>query len=181
VNTADEERCARAAQFQRINEAFRAGDLAALRAALDDPGIVPNGMLPAGGGACLEYAIYRSPLHFIRTLLEMGANPNPDDHAGFPPLVAAISCANPRPGSPGRQDVADILRLLLEFGADPNQRGINDYTPLHMAVGERSVTAIRILLDAGADRNARTRIDDFETPLEMATRAGFTEIVNLLG
>jgi ankyrin repeat protein len=58
--------------------------------------------------------------------------------------------------------------LLLAFGADPNQRGINDYTPLHMAVAERNTVAVQTLLDGGANPELRTRIDECETPLEMA-------------
>ena len=57
--------------------------------------------MPLTIGSCLEYAIYRSPLPFIRTLLE-------------------------------------ILKLLLAFRSDPDQRGINDYTPLHMAIPRHS-------------------------------------------
>jgi hypothetical protein len=95
-------------RFKRIDEAFRLGDLEALRAAVDDPGIVPNGPMPLEIGPCLEYAIYHSPLPFIRTLLEIGADPNPAD-AGFPPLIAALSCSQPRYGAAGGQDVAGII------------------------------------------------------------------------
>ena len=116
--------------------------MTALRAAVGDPDIVPNGPMPLTVGPCLEYAIYHSPLPFIRTLLENGADPNPTDHVGFPPLIAALSCSNPHPGAPGRPDVTEIIHLLLSFGADPNQRGLNDYTPLHMAVGERNLRAV---------------------------------------
>ena len=174
------ERCAEYEKFKQIDAAFRVGDLAALRAAVDDPASVPNGPMPLVIGACLEYAIYHSPLPFIRTLLEIGAAPNPQDHAGFPPLLAALSCSWPQPGAPGRPDVPDILTLLLAFGADPNQRGINDYTPLHMAVSERNMPAIQLLLKAGADPRLRTRIDDYETPREMAEQAGLGEMAALL-
>jgi hypothetical protein len=40
-----------------------------------------------------------------------------------------------------------------------------------MAVNETNVEAVRLLLARGADRDLRTRIDDCDTPLEMA-RAG---------
>ena len=176
----DEERCAEADQFKKIDAAFRGGDLAALRAAVDDPSVVPNGPMPLAIGRCLEYAVYHSPLAFVRTLLEAGADPNPADHAGFPPLIAALSCSRSQPGSPARPDVPAMLRLLLDFGADANQRGINDYTPLHMAVAERNIEAVTLLLAAGADPDLPTRIDDCETPVEMAARAGSHEIVALL-
>ena len=99
---------------------------------------------------------------------------------GFPPLIAALSCTREAPGANRRTDVDDILRLLLSFGADPNQRGINDYTPLHMAVAERNPLAVQILLDGGADPELRTRIDECETPLEMAKAAGLADIAAML-
>ncbi len=75
----------------------------------------------------------------------------------------------------------DILKLLLEFGADPNQRGINDYTPLRMAVAENQLSAMKLLLEAGADPRLRTRIDEYETPREMAERVKLAQAAELLG
>jgi ankyrin repeat protein len=178
--TSDDDRCAEYEKFKKIDAAFRAGDLAALRAAVDDPSSVPNGQISLEIGHCLEYAIYHSPLPFIRTLLEIGADPNPEDHIGFPPLIAALSCLRSQPGAPGRPDVLDVVALLLSAGADPGQRGINDYTALHMAVSERSLPAVRLLLEAGADPSLRTRIDECETPGEMAAHAGLRDIAALL-
>jgi len=76
--------------------------------------------------------------------------------------------------------VLEILKLLLAFKSDPNQRGINDYTPLHMAASERNLPAVMLLLDAGADPRLRTRIDDCETPREMAEKAGLRKIAERL-
>lgn len=176
-----DERCAEYRQFLKIDAAFREGNLAALKAAVDDPNSVPNGPMPPTIGPCLEYAIYHSPLAFIEALLEQGADPVPEEHGGFPPLIAALSCSRPQPGSPGRTDTAELLALLLKFGADPNQRGLNDYTALHMAVDERHADAVRILLAGGADPHLRTRIDDCETPREMAEKAGLHDLARLLG
>ena len=178
--TTEEERCAEAKKFRQIDNAFRTGDLEALRAAVDDPAAIPNGRLPITIGSCLIYAIYHSPLGFIRTLLEIGADPNAPADDGFPPLIAALCCARVVPGTTRRTDVDDILRLLLSFGADPNQRGVNDYTALHMAVAERQPLAAQILLDAGADPGLRTRIDECETPLDMAKAAALEEIAGIL-
>ena len=167
-------------EFRRIDEAFRKGDLDGLRAAVDDPAVIPNGCMLITIGSCLVYAIYHSPLPFIRTLLEIGADPNAPSDLGFPPLIAALSCSRDAAGSKRRTDVDQILWLLLSFGVDPNQRGINDYTPLHMAVAERNATAVQILLEGGADPELRTRIDDYETPLEMAQAAGLDAISAML-
>jgi len=98
----------------------------------------------------------------------------PDDD-GFPPLIAALGRGRDAPGATRRTDIDALLRLLLSHGANPNQRGINDYTPLHMAVAERNLSAVQILLDAGADPALRTRIDECETPAEMAEAAGLPD------
>lgn len=176
----DAGRCADYEKFKKMDAAFRGGDLAALRAAVDDPDRFPNGPMPLAIGPCLVYAIYHSPLAFIRTLLEIGADPNLEDLGGFPPLIAALSCSRSQPGSPARPDVLDILRLLLASGADPNQRGINDFTALYMAVSERNQAAVELLLESGADPRLSTRIDDVETPREMAEKAGLREITATL-
>ena len=63
-----------ALRFLRIDDAFRRGDLKALQLAVDDPGLIPNGRLDDGIGSCLVYAIYHSPLAFVRHLLELGAD-----------------------------------------------------------------------------------------------------------
>ena len=176
----EEDRCAEAAKLQRIDEAFQKGDLDALRAAVDDPSVIPNGQMPITVGSCLVYAIYHSPLAFIRTLLEIGADPNAPADDGFPPLMAALSSGRDVPGAKPRRDVDDVIRLLLSSGCDPNQRGINDYTPLHMAVAERNALAVQILLDGGGDPDLRTRIDDCETPLEMARAIDRADMVAIL-
>src|SRR5215212_4242861 len=161
-----------------VHDAFLRGDLEALRSALDDPAAIPNGQMPFG--SCLVYAIYWNPLTIIRTLLDLGADPNAPADDGFPPIIAALTCTRDVAGANTRTDVDDVMRLLLSFGADPNQRGINDYTPLHMAVAERNALAVQILLDAGADPDLRTRIDNYDTPLEMAKAAGLADIAAML-
>src|SRR5579872_4014165 len=99
-----EERCARAKQLRLIDDAFRRGDLEALRAAVDDPAAVPNGPMPITIGSCLVAAIYHSPIAFIRSLLELGADPNRPADDGFPPLIAALSCTRTGSGLPSRSD-----------------------------------------------------------------------------
>jgi ankyrin repeat protein len=176
----DDERCAEHARFKAIDEAIKAGDLEALRGAVEDPERIFDASLHDAIGRCLEYAIYHAPLTFIREILELGADPNPDDHAGFPPLIAALSSSRSHAGSTARPDVLKILELLLRAGADPNQRGLNDYTPLHMAVAEGNPGAVHLLLAHGADPALRTRIDDLETPREIAEAMGDIELAAAL-
>jgi ankyrin repeat protein len=176
----DVERCREAEVFRQVDAAFRAGDLEGLRGALGDPAGFPDVRGPITIGHCLEYAIYHSPLSFVRLLLERGADPNYADHAGFPSLIAALTCLRSVPGSPARADAHEILELLLGAGADPNQRGLNDYTPLHWAAGDGDERVVQLLLAHRADVTARTRIDEYETPREVAQRAGHQAVAELL-
>jgi ankyrin repeat protein len=156
-----------------IHEAYKRGDLDALKTLLGNPAGFPNCRGPkAVGEIILEYAIYHSPVPFMRTLLELGADPNYLDHAGFPSLIAAISA--------GRVERREIAKLLLDFGADVEQRGVNDYTPLHLAAAKNDVAVIQLLLSRGADPSARTRIDECLTPAEEAETRGFCEAAQIL-
>lgn len=156
-----------------LHEAYLRGDLEALKRLLGDPPDFPNCRGPQGvGERILEYAIYHSPQPFIRTLLERGADPNYQDHAGFPSLIAALSS--------DRTDRYQLIELLLAFGADIQEHGVNDWTPLHYAAATDDLTGIELLLAHGADPNARTRIDDYATPLEEAELLGRFEAVRVL-
>ena len=175
----DDARCREHQRFMRIDRAFATGDLAALQAEMTADDRFPDLIADLAFGACLPYAIYHSPIAFIGTLLDAGADPNFHDGDGFPPLLAALAAARTAPGA-ARKDVHQILELLLTRGADPGQRGINDYTALHWAAGEGDIRAIGILLAAGADPGSRTRIDDLETPADVARRAGYVDAAAML-
>jgi len=157
-----------------IHDAFRRGDLEALKTLLGNPSDFPNCRGPAGiGDNLLEYAIYHGPLPFIRALLEVGADPNYGDHGGFPSLIAALSCRE-------RADRYEVLDMLLAFGADVQQRGHNDYTPLHFAAVLEDLRAMNLLIAHGADLGARTRIDDYTTPLGEAENLGRGQAIAFL-
>ena len=156
-----------------LHDAYVRGDLTAVKTLLGDPSDFPNCIGPRGcGEIILEYAIYWSSLPFIKKLLELKANPNYDDPAGFPSLVAALSTT--------RSDKLAIMELLLAFGADIEQRGVNDWTPLHWAAARGDERGVALLLGHGANPEARTSIDDLTTPLEEAERAGQENTAALL-
>ena len=154
----------------RLLEAFKAGDLDSIKAALGPE--FPNGQVPGRFSPCLEYAIHHSPLAFIEDLLALGADPNYESVLGFPSLLAALSAK--------REDRYQIVEALLAAGADLHQRGINDWTPLHYAAAQDDPKAIELLVARGADLEARTRIDDYATPLEEAETLGKAEAVKAL-
>jgi len=143
-----------------IHKAYRRGDLEALK------GLVGRQEID------LECAIYHSPLSFIRALLELGADPNYQDDAGFPSLIATTSTERP--------DKCELVEVLLSRGADIQQRGVNDYTPLHYAAARNDVKLIELLLSRGADPNARTNVDDFATPAQEAELLHASEAVEAL-
>jgi len=90
---------------------------------------------------------------------------------------SALKCAINQP---------EIVRILIKAGADPNTveliRGGNaewfGATTLHHAASSGPVETARILLDAGADVNARNDLG--ETPLVLSARYGQAEMVKLL-
>ena len=155
-----------------VHEAFKQGDLETLLIVLDDPPGLINTPHSDAFGHCLEYAIYHSPLPMVRQLLELGANPNYDDHAGFPSLIATLTTV--------RDDRYEIIELFITFGADIQQKGINGFTPLHSAAAGNDPKAIELLLSHGADPSARTDVDDFTTPIEEAENGGCSEAIQTL-
>ena len=68
---------------------------------------------------------------------------------------------------------------LLRAGADVNRKERNDgMAPLHVAASEGQVAIAKMLLDAGADKNAKD--SDNQTPLQIAAFNGELEIVKMM-
>lgn len=76
-------------------------------------------------------------------------------------------------------DGDDVLCRRLDGGADPNMReGLLSETALHVATRRRRARAVEILLDRGADIDAKTA--GGKTPYAHAVRRGFNEVAKLL-
>lgn len=153
--------------YLAIEAALRAGDLSTVRDLFSgEPGF-PNVSDPLTWTPLLSLAISSSPPTLVRELLDAGASPNYETTDGCPAVYAALSS--------DRADRYELIELLLERGADPDARGINDYTPLHLAVAQRDERAMRLLLAHGADARLRTRIDECADPVEEGERMGNPE------
>lgn len=157
-----------------VEEALRAGDVDTVRWELDDPPDWPNSVEPYMRCSVLALALGVAPPAAIRRLLDEGADPNVrvlDD--GFPALVDVVHHSRERqPPYRADPEAHEILAVLIAAGARVDERGLDDWTALHFAASYDDEVAVRLLLEAGADPNARTRIDDVETPVEVAEKAG---------
>jgi ankyrin repeat protein len=87
----------------------------------------------------LGLAISNYPVDVVRTLLEMGANPNKEATHLLPLVWASYD------------EKIEYLRELLKAGGDPNFRQWNGLTPLHAAVTHGQYEAVKLFLESGAD------------------------------
>ena len=78
-----------------------------------------------------------------------------------------------------RQGDADAAQALLARGADPNLAQGDGMTALHMAALEGHADVVSVLLRAGAEVGATTRIGAY-TPLHLASQAGHGAVVRAL-
>jgi hypothetical protein len=71
--------------------------------------------------------------------------------------------------------------MLLAHGADVNTRNVRGYSPLMLAASSDAIPAgaVKLLLDAGADRSFVGDYD--EKAIDFASKRGDTEVARLLG
>jgi ankyrin repeat protein len=111
------------------------------------------------GQTLLMLAIFNSEYNSVKTLLELGANPNlHDKFTGETPIIVAAKNDDPK-----------FLKLLLEYKGDPNSIENVLYEPkkknncernsaltaaiLPSAFGKKNLEKVKILVEAGADIN----------------------------
>ena len=164
--------------LERMKRAVNDGDAAALRRVLERHSELRasiNDPIFSFHSPALVRAASSGNVELVDVLLEFGADPNRRTSwwaGGFHPLHGANAVVGERLLAGGaiadacgaaRLDRIDLLqRLLIEDPTRVNERGGDGQTPLHFA---RSRQAVDLLLDAGADLDARD-VDHRSTPAE---------------
>jgi len=139
-----------------VNEAFRAGDMAKVKA-----------FMATWGGPDrvrdIQNATQKGDADAVRDMLS--ENPELansefilDDYSGGTPLHTAVA-----------RNHANVVKTLLAGGADPMARNRSGVTPLHVAATAGYVDIIRLLVSSGS--NASPPDPQGRTPLHFAAQA----------
>ncbi|MGD8644526.1 MAG: ankyrin repeat domain-containing protein [Chromatiales bacterium] len=130
-------------------------------------GASPN-LISTTGWSALTVAAAKGQADLLALMLRFGADPNPRDIRGWSPLMHAAANAYPA--------AVEVLVSSPALRLDPaDAEGV---TALHCAVAGGSSAIVRLLLEHGADRQARTRSG--ETAVDLAARLGRSSILALL-
>ncbi len=136
--------------------------------AADDKGLTPmmhliaaeSGSSPAGMRA-----------ETLQSLLTGGADVRGRDREGTTALIWAIK------GTPSTRSDSALVAMLIQSGSELEARDREGGTPLLYAAVRGDTKSVRLLVDAGADVNARM---GNLSSLDIALRYGHSEIVTLL-
>lgn len=126
----------------------------------------PSGQARLGGE--LFQLIRCGKTAWIRDAVKAGADPNARERFGATPMLAAVE--NRR---------LDVIRLLAEAGADPSapRKGMDEFTPLHLAAQRDNLAAVLLLLELGANATRRTWL----TPIDWAVSRPVVEVLAAAG
>jgi ankyrin repeat protein len=123
-------------------------------------------------------------------LLDRGANPNDNESLYHSMESKDLTCTRLLLEAGAKVDGTNAighaldydrpegLRLLLAHGGNAGHPGASDYPIFHAIKRGRSIDHIRMLLNAGADKNARN--SDGQTPYQFALLYGLPEAAALL-
>jgi ankyrin repeat protein len=129
----------------------------------DDADVIVAGLVGTGGGGLtpLTFAAREGDLQSVRYLLDAGADINQTTEYGWSPLLTATNNRHYQLGA-----------FLMERGANVNIANKGGWSPLYLATDNRNIEGgdypvpkpdmshleyIRLLLDHGADPNARAK------------------------
>ncbi|MDG3006140.1 ankyrin repeat domain-containing protein [Paludisphaera mucosa] len=89
---------------------------------------------------------------FLRTLLELGADPSTPNSDGCTPLMAAAGVGSLAPGEEAgtETEAYEAVQLALELGGDVNTVDANGETAMHGAAYKSLPSVVQLLADRGA-------------------------------
>ena len=157
----------------------RAAALAELAGGADAKARAPDGT------TALHWAIYHDDLELVQRLLAAGADANVANDYGSTPLgeaavaantavIAALLDAGADPNAVTKDGETPLMvlargsnveaaRLLIERGADVNRKEQwREQTALIWAAAQKQPAMVALLLDKGADANARSKPNDWD-------------------
>ena len=150
----------------RLHAAAASGDVSTLRRMLDG-GEDVNAVDEQGSSALLS-AVEQGHREAARLLLARGGRADAANRYGVTPLYVATLNAD-----------ADLIALLLAARADPNRAAPSGETVLMTAARTGVVKAMRLLIDGGAQVDAREPAFQ-QTALMLAARSNSAEAISLL-
>ena len=115
---------------------------------------------PGPGRMRNGWSTHRSTGDVLRRLLAAGARPGITSNDGTTPMMAAAGCGRwghwTNTARAARQPMAEeAIGILIEAGMDVNAANEGDFTALHCAAFSGLNEVIRLLVDHGADIDAR--------------------------
>lgn len=178
----------------RMIEAVKAGDADGLRAILAGEPEAATARAE-GGDSPLLTALYHGRRDLAEVMLAHGRRPDAFEAAAVGDMDALRAALDAEPDVVRRHSHdgwtllhlaaffrhVDAVRLLLQRGADVRAVSTNPMrnTPLHAALaGPLPIQGLRLLLDAGADVNARQH--GGYTALQSAAQHGHIDVIDLL-
>ena len=125
-------------------------------------------LLDRGAVIDVDIAVMLGDYELVNEYLDRGVDPNSQLITGYSFLSTVIY---------GKQK--KLVELLLKFGAKINEKtGSFELSPLHVAAIVGCKQICQLLIDCGADVNAKDKHDC--TPLHWAARAGHKDVVEIL-
>jgi hypothetical protein len=112
-----------------------------------------------GQRTALYYAAEGPDVKTVRTLIELGADPNIPDLEGDTPLIAAVMANH-----------EDVVRQLIRSGANVNQADQAGGTAVMRAIEMGRPKLLALILQSGADPNQVA--PNGQTPLQLARKRG---------
>lgn len=99
--------------------------------------------------------------------------------AGFAACCALAGCSATIHSAAGGNGDVQTVQGYLDRGTDVNLKDEAGATPLHYAAGAGRLPIVQLLLERGANPNAKTATTE-QTPLHVAAIGGHARVVQLL-